>query len=85
MKILAVHITTTTQIHNGKCYLIGVFGKYDAQSHNIEASGTAAAGNTVHKYEEGSGGYGLPKPGVECTNGLNVVTGGWTTVYYSLG
>lgn len=86
MKIFATHITTTTQIHNGKCYLLGVFGKYDSTSYNIETGGTGAANSTVHKYEAGSGGYAIPgSGGMECTNGLNVVAEGWTTVYWSLG
>jgi len=85
MKILAKYITTSTQIVNGKCYFIGIrceTGKGVA-IHNIEESGTAAAGNRIGY--ENSTGFVLPKPGVECTNGLYVVIDGNAAIYYSLG
>lgn len=87
MKILAKYITTTTQIHNGKCYFLGMQaeGSKVVLAYNIEDSGTAAAGNQVAYLNSSTAPLMLPKPGVECTNGLNIVCDANVCVYYSLG
>jgi len=87
MKILAEYLTTGTQIHNGKCYFIGLVSEYDAAANNIESGGTAGTGNQVGmcRAEGAIPSCILPKPGVECSNGLYVAAEGRTIVYYSLG
>ena len=87
MKILAKYMSATGQVHNGKCYFIGMVGTGGAQrkANNIEASGTAAVGNQVGWiHDDGSNVLILPKPGVECSNGL-YINGGDVLVFYSLG
>ena len=86
MKILAKFISASTQIHNGKCYFIGLISESskDTDAYNIEASGTAAATNKVGYAYNGKG-YILPKPGVECSNGLYVTVASDAMVYYSIG
>lgn len=86
MKILAKYIATSTQIHNGKCYFIGITSDYDTTVNNIEASGTAATTNQIAQLRK-DGEVAvviLPKPGIECSNGLYVGAEGRTTVYYSI-
>lgn len=83
-KILAKFITATAQVYTGKCYFLGAKGKYDTHVHDVELSTNAANANQVAKYEADTGGYMLPEPGIECSNGLYVVSDGWATVYYSI-
>ncbi len=85
MKILAKFISTSTQIHNGKCYFLGLRSEPtdDTDAYDMESGGTASAANKVGYAYNGSG-YVLPKPGVECSNGLYVTVGSDAMVYYSL-
>ncbi len=88
VELLTQFITTTTQIHNGKCFFVGMVlenGK-GAKAYNIESGGTGAAGNQVGYIHEDSGNeiLMLPPPGVKCTNGLNVAPSGDCQVYYYL-
>ena len=86
MKILAKYIATDTQIHNGKCYFIGLVSEYDGAAYNIESGGSSGTGNQVGMVRrEHFGTCILPKPGVECSNGLYVVAAGLSLVFYSLG
>lgn len=89
MKYLAEYIAATTQIHNGKCYLISLWseGGKTVKAYNIESEGTGAAGNTVgYIHENGCDHFKVEKPGVECTNGLNVaVDSGDCLVIWSIG
>ena len=89
MKILASYIAASTQIHTGKCYFLGLVseGGKTVKAYNVETSGSIAAANQVgYIHEDNSAGNILPKPGVECTNGLYVVVdSGDCMVYYSLG
>ena len=82
MKILAECVSGATQIHNGKCYFIGIEGD-NCKVHNMEASGTAATGNKIHDGDSYVSNIMLPKPGVECSNGLYVTND--CIIYYSLG
>ena len=86
MKILAKYLTADTQIHNGKCYFIGLIataGK-TAHAYNMESGGTAGDGNRVG-WSVGRDTI-LPKPGVECSNGLYIANSdNACLVYYSLG
>ena len=86
MKILASYMTESTQIHTGKCYFIGVVSETgkDTAAYDIEVSTSAAAGNKVGYARDGKS-YILPKPGVECSNGLYVTATGDALVYYSIG
>ena len=86
MKILSKYISASTQIHNGKCYFIGLTAQSgkESKAHNIEGSGTAAVGNMVGWAHSG-GTVILPKPGVECSNGLYVTVQSVCLVYYSIG
>ena len=89
MKIFAKYISATTQIHNGKCYLLSLWseGGKTVKAYNMEDQGTGAAGNTVgYIHENGCDFFKADEPGVECTNGLNVaVDSGDCLVLYSLG
>ena len=87
MKILCTYVTANTQIHTGKCYYIGITGENKtATLYNIETSGSAAAANVVgYKHENAAQPPMLPKPGVECSNGLYIVVDGNEAVYWSLG
>jgi hypothetical protein len=86
MKILANFISASTQLHVGKCFFIGLVSESskDTDAYNVEASGNAAAGNKVGYAYNGKA-YILPKPGVECSNGLYVAVGSDAMVYWSLG
>ena len=85
MKILAKYMTADTQVHTGKCYYIGswVTSGKTGKFYNIEAAGSLATSNQI------ANNYGsfqmLPKPGVECSNGLYIVVDGNEAVYWSLG
>ena len=48
-------------------------------------SGTGAAGNQIAYLNSSTAPLMLPKPGVECSNGLNIVCDANVCVYYSLG
>lgn len=89
MKILCTYATVATQIHNGKCYFIGMVAKdtKEVNAYNIEGGGTVGTTNKVGWLDEGEGVLMLPKPGVECSNGLHVVPAGDNPciVYWSLG
>jgi len=85
VKIQATYVTAATQVHNGKCYFLGLScetGKAVA-IHDIESSGTAATGNRIGY--ENSTGFILPKPGVECSNGLYYTADANACIYWSLG
>jgi len=82
MKILAEKVTGATQIHNGKCYFIGMHTG-TGRAYNIESGGTPADGNMVFDGDSWVADVMLPKPGVECSNGLYVSAA--CLVYYSLG
>lgn len=88
MKILTKYATVSTQIHNGKCYFLGMISKdsKQLQAYNIESGGTAGTGNRVGWLDEGADILMLPKPGVECSNGLYVVPAGDNPcqIYYSI-
>jgi len=87
MKIQGTHMTTSTQVHTGKCYLIGMASEYDCAANDVEVSTSAAAANQ-RMQTRGDAGVSvviLPKPGIECSNGLYVVAAGRCTVYWSLG
>ena len=86
MKILAKYMTADTQVHTGKCYYIGswVTSGKTGKFYNIEAAGSLATSNQI------ANNYGsfqmLPKPGVECSNGLYCANSdNACLVYYSLG
>ncbi|GAG21270.1 unnamed protein product [marine sediment metagenome] len=85
MKILATYITDSAQIHNGKCYFIGVVSETgkDTDAYNVEVSTSAASANKVGYARDGKS-YILPKPGVECNNGLYVTATGDALIYYAL-
>ena len=88
MKILSTYVTTTTQIHNGKCYFIGLSSESkDALVYDIEGGGTGGSTNTIFYQHNGTGNMNciLPKPGIECSNGLNIAIDGNATVFWSLG
>lgn len=82
MRILAKSIAGATQIHVGKCYFIGLIADSGAHAYNVEASGSVAQDNKVADGDLAEYTM-LPKPGVECTNGLYVSKN--AMVYYSLG
>ena len=82
MKILALSISGATQIHTGKCYFIGMAADSGAQAYNIETSGSAGQANRVADGDLAEY-VMLPKPGVECTNGLYVSKN--AMVYWSMG
>jgi len=86
MKILAKYLAVDTQVHVGKCYLIGMTATATKTMsiYNIEGVASLADANKV------CWGVGitvmLPKPGIECTNGLYVAnSSNPCMVYYSLG
>ena len=86
MKILAKYMAVDTQVHTGKCYYIGswVNSGDTGQFYNVETSGSAATANKV-AHNTGSWQI-LPKPGVECSNGLYCAnSSNPCLVYYSLG
>jgi len=86
MKILCTMITTNTQVHTGKCYFLGLVGENKTtQAYDVEVSTSAATANTVGYRHANDKGYVLPKPGVECGNGLYVTVDGNIAVYWSLG
>ena len=88
MKIQSSYITTTTQIHNGECYFIGLSSESkDAVAYDIESGGTGGSGNTIFYQHSGTGNMNciLPLPGVKCSNGLNVAIDGNAVVFWSLG
>ena len=81
MRILAKCTTGAEQIHNGKCYFIA--GQMDnGKVHNIESGGTAGNGDKIWDTNQ-SHQIVLPKPGIECSNGLYTTNDG--LFYYSLG
>ncbi|GAH08140.1 unnamed protein product [marine sediment metagenome] len=88
MKILSKFVTTNTQIHNGKCYFIGMLvenGK-ELSAYNIESGGSQGVGNRVGwLHENGINSMMLPKPGVECSNGLYIENSdNYCQVYYAI-
>ena len=86
MKIQSTHLTAASQVHVGKCYLIGLVSEYDCQANDIEVSTSAAAGNQrMHTRSGGPTTTILPKPGIEMSNGIYVAAGGRCAVYWSLG
>ncbi len=82
MKITATMVSGATQIHNGKCYFIGAC-MGNTKIHNMESGGTAGNGNKIADGDSYNSYVMLPKPGVECTNGLYVTND--CIVYWSLG
>ena len=90
MKILAKFVSADTQIYTGKCYFLG-FSAENSKTikvYNVEVSTSAASANLVGYVHEDSGteAYMLPKPGVECSNGIYVtVDSGDVCIYYSVG
>ena len=82
MKILAKKVTGATQIHTGKCYFIGIQAG-NCKVHNVETSGSIADANKLFDGDDYSTEIMLPKPGIECTNGLYVTND--CIIYYSLG
>ena len=82
MKIQAKKVTSATQIHVGKCYFIGMHTG-NGRAYNMESGGTPADGNMVFDGDEWVASVVLPKPGVECSNGLYVSAA--CVVYWSLG
>ena len=91
MKILAQNIADNTdlQVYTGKCYFLGAVAHSDCDHlyiYNVETSGSAAAANRVAGLEGSTRSVMLPKPGVECSNGIYAeIDHGQATVYYSLG
>jgi len=83
VKILAKKVASATQIHNGKCYFIGIQAGTNTRAYNMESGGTAADGNMVFDADQFCDDIMLPKPGVECSNGLYVSNK--CVIYYSLG
>jgi len=86
VKILAKYMSATGQVHNGKCYYIGMTTTHGAERkvYNIEASGSVADGNMVGWCDnDGNNQQILPKPGIECTNGL-YCNGDGVLVFYAL-
>lgn len=86
MKILAKFISVDTQIHTGKCYYLGIWVTSGKTGHiyNIEAAASASADNQIAKNTGGL--QMLPKPGVECSNGIYCAnSANQCIVYYSLG
>ena len=81
MKILAKYCSAATQVHNGKCFFIGC-QMDNGKVYNIEGGGTGGNDNKVWDTDE-SKQIVLPKPGVECSNGLYISNDG--LIYYSLG
>ena len=79
-------MSANTQVHTGKCYYIGswVTSGKTGIFYNVEAAASIADANTVAK---NVGQFQmLPKPGVECTNGLYCANSdNQCLVYYSLG
>lgn len=83
INILSKYLTTSAQIHNGKCYFVGLISEYDGAANDIEASGTAGTGNQIAMVRrEHFGTCILPLPGLKCSNGLYVAVAGLTIVYY---
>ena len=84
MKILCKYITAATQVYTGKCYFIGIACETakGVAIYNVETSGSIAAANQVG-YTNVTG-IMLPKPGIECTNGLYVNIDGNAAVYYAI-
>ena len=82
MKIQAKYMAAKGQVHNGKCYFIGMTAD-SGQAFNIESGGTAGDGNKIFSANAYAKTIILPKPGVECSNGLYVDND--CIVYYSLG
>ena len=86
MKILAKYMTANTQVHTGKCYYIGswVTSGKTCKFYNVEVSGSIADTNMV-ACNPGTTMI-LPKPGVECSNGLYAANSdNACLVWYSLG
>jgi hypothetical protein len=86
IEILTKHISANTQIHNGKCWFLGMT---TAQSHkgnayDIESGGTIGAGNQIAWTDDGFiNDMMLPLPGIKCSNGLYMGNGSTETqVYY---
>lgn len=88
MKILAENIADNTdeQVFSGACYFLGAIAHSDCDHlyiYNINASGDAAAANRVCSLEGSTRTCMLPKPGIECSNGLYAeIDHGQATVYY---
>jgi len=86
MKILATYMTADTQVHTGKCYYLGswVTSGKTGIFYNVEAAASIGAANTVAR---NAGQFQmLPKPGVECSNGLYCANSdNACLVYWSLG
>ena len=89
MKFKADYISATTQITNCKFYIISLWyeGGKTVKAYDIEAGGTVGAGNQVgYIHENGCDFFQVDKPGVVCSNGLNVVVdSGDCLVIWSLG
>lgn len=81
MKILAKKVSTATQIHTGLCYFLGCHTA-NARVYNMESGGTAADANMIFDGDEWVADVMLPKPGVECSNGLYVSQA--CVIYYYL-
>jgi len=82
VKILAKLCTGAEQVVNGKCYFIGAcLG--NTKVHNMEGGGTAGNTNKIADGDSYNSYVMLPKPGVECSNGLYVTND--CIIYYSLG
>ena len=82
MKILAKYMAAKGQVHNGKCYFIGIAAD-SGSAFNIEAGGTTGNDNRLSNGNAYASYTMLPKPGVECSNGLYVDND--CMIYYSLG
>ena len=87
MRIQSTHLTANSQVHVGKCYLIGMASEYDCAVNDVEVSTSAAASNQ-RMQTRGDAGVSvviLPIPGIALNNGLYCVAAGRCTVYWSLG
>ena len=86
MKIKCTFITTNTQIHTGKCYLLGISSENKTfQAYDIETSGSAANANTAGYRHENGQDLRIAKPGVLCSNGLYVTGDGNAAIFWSEG